>query len=149
MFQNIQGLYYAGNIADDRFDTNSSRYLGEWDKPTLYSNLTNYANLALLSDGEAHPLVCMEALSAGLGLVLSEFATANLDINLPFIDVIPENKIADDQYVSRVLKNNRSQSVLHRDQIKEYSSTLSWDNVVSDLYIPTYNKIISKSGVKL
>ncbi len=149
IFQNIQGLYYAGNIADDRFDASSSRYLGEWDKPTLYSNLTDYANLALLSDGEAHPLVCMEALSAGLGLVLSEFATANLDLNLPFIDVIPEDKITNIQYISKILKDNRSRSVLLRDQIKEYSNTLSWDNVASGLYIPTYNKIISKSEVKL
>lgn len=145
IFQDIGGLYYAGNIADDRFDSSSDRYLGEWDKPTLYRSLTDYANLALLSDGEAHPLVCMEALSAGLGIVLSEFATANLDLDLPFIDVIPEERINDKDYVSKVLEDNRNRSVPIREQIKDYANNFSWDNVVRDLYIPAYNKVISKS----
>lgn len=60
LFQSIDSLWYAGNIADQRFNPNKN-YLGEWDKKTLYSNLTQYGNLILLSDGEAHPLVCMEA----------------------------------------------------------------------------------------
>ncbi|MEC8578098.1 MAG: hypothetical protein VXY41_01675, partial [Pseudomonadota bacterium] len=49
----------AGNIADERFDK-TKNYLGEWSKKYLYENLTHYGNLVLLSDGEAHPLVCME-----------------------------------------------------------------------------------------
>ena len=79
LFQSIASLYYAGNVADNNFNIEKN-YLGEWDKETLYSQLTNYGNLVLLSDGEAHPLVCMEAFVAGLGVVVSEFATANLDI---------------------------------------------------------------------
>ena len=38
-----------------RFDVNI-RYLGEWSKDHLYNNLTEFGNLILLSDGEAHPL---------------------------------------------------------------------------------------------
>ena len=41
-------------------------------------NLTHYGNLVLLSDGEAHPLVCMEAFAAGLGVVVTEWGKANL-----------------------------------------------------------------------
>jgi hypothetical protein len=41
----------------------------------------------LLSDGEAHSLVIMEALAAGLGVVVSEFATANLCLAKEFITV--------------------------------------------------------------
>ena len=64
-------------------------------KPTLYAITTNYANLVLLSDGEADPLVVKEAFNAGLGVVLSECATANLEvINKPFIDIIPNNKLS-------------------------------------------------------
>jgi hypothetical protein len=63
--------------------------------------LTNYGNLVLLSDGEAHSLVLMEALAAGLGIVISEFATANLDLDKEFIDVIPENKINDIEYIEK------------------------------------------------
>jgi hypothetical protein len=58
--------------------------LGEWDKETLYKNLTHYGNLVLLSDGEAHPLVCMEALASGLGVVVCEWGKANLDTTQRF-----------------------------------------------------------------
>ena len=67
LFQSITSLWYAGNIADERFDK-TKNYLGEWSKKYLYENLTHYGNLVLLSDGEAHPLVCMEAFAAGLGV---------------------------------------------------------------------------------
>ena len=80
LFQSVDGLYFAGNNIESRFNTQNPNYLGEWSKEKLYNNLTKYANLVLLSDGEAHPLVCLEAMSAGLGLVLSEWATANLDL---------------------------------------------------------------------
>ena len=56
LFQSINSLWYAGNIADDRFDKGKN-YLGEWSKDRLYNELTEYGNLVLLSDGEAHPLV--------------------------------------------------------------------------------------------
>ncbi len=144
LFQSISNLYFAGNIADNRFNINSSNYLGEWNKKYLYDNLTNYANLALLSDGEAHPLVCMEALAAGLGLVISEYATANLDITKPFIDVIPESKINDINYVSKILKENAEKSILMRNEIKNYSKEFSWKKVIKNIYIPTVQNIIGK-----
>ena len=77
LFQSIDSLWYAGNIADDRFDQ-TKNYLGEWSKETLHNSLTEYGNLVLLSDGEAHPLVCMEAFAAGLGVVVTEWGKANL-----------------------------------------------------------------------
>ena len=60
LFQSIESLWFAGNIADDRFNTKKN-YLGEWSKDKLFNELTEYGNLVLLSDGEAHPLVCMES----------------------------------------------------------------------------------------
>ena len=94
LFQSIDSLWFAGNLADNRFDTDKN-YLGEWSKETLYDELTDYGNLVLLSDGEAHPLVCMEALAAGLGVVVCEWGKANLDLDKEFITVIPEDKIND------------------------------------------------------
>ena len=44
LFQSIDNLWYAGNIADDRFDTNKN-YLGEWSKEYLYEHLTEYGDL--------------------------------------------------------------------------------------------------------
>jgi len=84
-YQSIPNIDFVGNFHDSSFNQNNNNYLGEWDKPTLYKNLTNYANLILLSDGEADPLVVKEALVAGLGVVVSEPAKANLD-NKDFIN---------------------------------------------------------------
>jgi len=119
IFQYLSNLYFAGNIADNRFN-NSSQYLGEWSKEFLYENLTKYGNLVLLSDGEAHPLVCMEAMTAGLGLVISQYATANLDLSKPFIDVITEDKVGNLQYVSNVIESNRQKSISIRKEIVKY-----------------------------
>lgn len=127
VYQDIPNLYFAGNIAEKRFNINNPRYLGEWKKPYLYDNLTDYANLVLLSDGEAHPLVCCEALIAGLGLVVSEYASANLDTSLPFIDVIPAHKLDDIEYITLVIEENRKRSLTLRKQIREYGvQHFSW-----------------------
>lgn len=140
LYQNINSLYFAGNNIDNRFNTQNPNYLGEWSKEHLYNNLTKYANLVLLSDGEAHPLVCLEAMSAGLGLVISEWATANLDLSLPFIDVIPESKINDIDYVENVIKSNRDKSITMRKEIRDYViSSFSWEKIVKDYYIPSIN----------
>ena len=136
LFQSISSLWYAGNIADERFDK-TINYLGEWDKSILYSDLTEYGNLVLLSDGEAHPLVCMEAFSAGLGVVICEWGKANLDQSKEFITVIPENKINDIEYVESVIINNRSKSLTMRKEIKKYGQTnFSWP-IIIDKYLKT------------
>ena len=142
-FQHIPSLYFAGNLADDRFDATSARYLGEWSKEYLYEHLTDYANLALLSDGEAHSLVCLEALSAGLGLVISEPAAANLDLSLPFIDVIPNSKLEDTEYISRVLQQNREISLSMREDIRAYViENFSWENIIKNHYIPAVKSVV-------
>ncbi len=143
LFQNIPSIYYAGNIVDERFNANEN-YLGEWSKEDLYNNLTDYANLILLSDGEAHALVCMEALAAGLGLVISEWATANLDLNKDFITVIPESKIIDLEYISSKIEENRKISLQKRNQIVEYSKQFSWKKQIQNYYIPAVKKVIQK-----
>lgn len=139
-------IYFAGNIADSRFDS-SRQYLGEWSKDVLYKNLTNYANLVLLSDGEAHPLVCMEAMTAGLGLVLSEFATANLDVTKPFISVIPESKMHDVAYVREVIEKNRAVSVPLRNEIRKYAQENFDYPIVVQHFVDTINKIKSTKNV--
>ena len=143
LFQSIKTLWYAGNVADTRFDQ-SKNYLGEWSKHTLYNNLTHYGNLVLLSDGEAHPLVCMEALAAGLGVVVSQWGAANLDISKEFITVIPEDKINDIEYLESRIIENREYSVQHRDEIREYIKQFDWPTVIKDIYVPTIEKIIAK-----
>ena len=147
-FQGISSLYYAGNVVDERFDQ-SKNYLGEWEKQYLYDNLTDYGNLVLLSDGEAHPLVCTEALTAGLGVVVSQYATANLDLSKEFITVIPEDRIGDIEYVEKCIIENREYSVKHRDEIIEYSKQFDWVEVVKNHYVPNMEKIIENTPNKV
>ena len=143
LFQDIASLWYAGNVADHRFDQNKN-YLGEWQKEYLYENLTEYGNLVLLSDGEAHSLVLMEALASGLGIVISEFATANLDLGKEFIDVIPEKKINDLEYIESIITKNREYSISHREEIFEYSKNFEWSNIIENYYLPSVEKLIEK-----
>ena len=141
IFQGIDSLWFAGNIADNRFNPRQN-YLGEWSKDVLYKSLTDYGNLVLLSDGEAHSLVIMEAFAAGLGVVVSEFAQANLDTDKEFITVIPENKIGDLKYIEDAIIKNREYSISHREEIVEYSLQFDWETVLSKYYIPNIEKII-------
>ena len=145
LFQSIDSLWYAGNIADDRFNTKKN-YLGEWSKDRLYNELTDYGNLVLLSDGEAHPLVCMEALVAGLGVVVCEWGKANLDTTKEFITVIPEDKIEDISYVEEQIIKNREYSIAHRDEIREYGEQFDWVKVIEKHYLPNVEKVITQHG---
>ena len=143
IYQDIPDLYFAGNIADERFVRDNPRYLGEMSKKDLYQNLTSFANLALLSDGEAHPLVCTEAMSAGLGIVVSEPASANLDLSLPFIDQVPNNKLDDVDYVSKILKKNRETSIKMRKDIRKYAvNNFDWMHIVENIYLRKIESII-------
>jgi len=142
MFQTIDSLWYVGNNADNRFDT-SKNYLGEWDKKTLHKELTQYGNLVLLSDGEAHPLVCMEALASGLGVVVTEWGRANLDESKEFITIIPENKIKDLEYIEQKIIENREYSLQNRESILEYSKSFDWVQILKNYYIPSVEFIIN------
>ena len=141
LFQSITSLWYAGNIADERFDK-TKNYLGEWNKKYLYENLTHYGNLVLLCDGEAHPLVCMEAFAAGLGVVVTEWGKANLDVDKKFITVISEKHINDIEFLEYEIIKNREYSINHRGEILEYAQKFDWINVIKDIYVPTIEGII-------
>jgi glycosyltransferase involved in cell wall biosynthesis len=131
-------IHFVGNCVDGRFNTNKSNYLGEWTKDYLYANLTEYANLILLSDGEAHPLVCVEAMMAGLGLVINKQSSANLDTTLPFITVISEEEYNNHNILKEKIKQNRIVSLKHREEIRKYAlEKFSWEIIVDN-----YLKII-------
>ena len=136
-------VWFAGNKSSKNFDYGSDRYLGEWTKETLYNSLTDYGNLVLLSDGEADPLVVKEALVAGLGVVVSECAAANLDTSLPFITVIPDTKANISAYVSEAIKANRETAVQLREEIYAYSQNFYWSNLVKKYTKLVRNLIIA------
>jgi glycosyltransferase involved in cell wall biosynthesis len=135
VYQNIPNIDFAGNYQDSPFHTQNNNYLGEWNRDTLYANLTEYANLILLSDGEADPLVVKEALIAGLGVVVSECACANLDLTKPYITVIPNDKLDDLPYVEEEINKNREISLRYREEIRNYAlENFSWKKII-DRYI--------------
>jgi glycosyltransferase involved in cell wall biosynthesis len=139
-YQEISNIDFVGNFFDSSFNISNPNYIGEWDKPTLYSKLTEYANLILLSEGEADPLVVKEALIAGLGVVVSECASANLDKTLDFITVIPNDKLDDIQYINSEIIKNRRNSIQNRVKIREYASAnFAWDKII-DKYVDTICK---------
>ena len=73
-------LDLVGPIGDFKIPENLRyvKYLGVWDKGTVRSRLTDYKTLVLVSEGEADPLVTKEAMAAGLSLIVSADASANL-----------------------------------------------------------------------
>ena len=143
LFQGIESLWFAGNVEDGRFD-GSNNHLGEWRRQDVGTYLTNYGNLVLLSDGEAHPLVCLEAFAAGLGVVISEWSTANLDLDKKFITVIPEDKMLDQSYIEQKLIENREYSINNRDEIRKYGEQFDWVKVLRKYYMPNIGKIIAQ-----
>lgn len=140
LYQSIDNIDFVGNYQDSNFDTTKSNYLGEWSKNVLYNNLSDYANLILLSDGEADSLVVKEALVCGLGIVVSECASANLN-EKEFIDIIPNGKLNDIDYVSNIIECNRQKSLQNREIIRKYGiEKFSWKNIIKQ-----YQLIINKN----
>ena len=131
---------FIGNNTDPNFDTNDPCYYGEQSKQDIMDNLTSYANMVLLSSGEAHPFVCLEAMASGLGLVLSEQSTANLDVDLPFINVIPDTKLDDTDFLRDQIVSNRKTSLTMRKEIRQYCK----DNFDWCAIIQKYKGIIDK-----
>ncbi len=131
-------IHFAGNVVDPNFTKEDGEYIGELSKKEIYSGLTEYANMVLLSEAEAHPVVCIEALAAGLGLVLSERATANLDLDKEFISVVAEDKLSDIVYIKEIIEENKQISLSMRPEIRAYGKeNFDWDNILN-----RYEKII-------
>ena len=133
-YQSIPNIDFVGNFHDSPFNKTQNNYLGEWTKTQIYNNMTEYGNLILLSEGEADPLVVKEALISGLGVVISECSSANLDLSRDFISVIPNDKLNDLNYVSQIISENRKISILKREEIREYALNIFGYNNIIDKY---------------
>lgn len=139
MFQKLGlNVVYVGNPEDNEFDYKSKRYLGTWTYDQVCENLTKFANLVLLSQDELQPLVCLEAMSAGLGLVISEPAAQSLDISKPWISVISEHDIQNIDLINNIIEENKKISISMKKEIREYASTFDWSKIVSS-YISKIN----------
>lgn len=115
LYQNINNIDFIGPNNNKKINN----YKGEWCREDVHKNLGKYANLILLSEGEADPLVVKEALVAGLGVVISNKSGENLE-NKDFIDIIPDNKLKNLKYVEEVITKNREKSLKLREEIRNF-----------------------------
>jgi glycosyltransferase involved in cell wall biosynthesis len=131
-YQSISNIDYVGKyVGGTSFDINKN-YLGEWDHQTKLETVTHYGNMLLLSDGEnGTPLVIKESLICGLGVVISKYASNDLDTSLPFITVIADDEWDDIDFIKEKIEENRIISLKMRDEIREYGvNNFSWENLV-------------------
>lgn len=124
---NLEGIHIVGPGGEGL-----ANYQGAWTRKEVYSKLSDYGNLLLLSEGEADPLVVKEAMMAGLGVVINETSGKNLDRNLDFISIIPNSRLDDIEYIQCVIDNNRKISYQKRDVIRQYAREhFSWPPLIS------------------
>jgi glycosyltransferase involved in cell wall biosynthesis len=104
-------------------------YRGEWTREEMFARLTDYSCLVLFSLAEGHALVVMEAMAAGLSVVVSPACTTNLDTTLPWIHVA-ETEAELQAAVRRAIDENP----LHRAAVRRYAQEhLGWDDRVARL----------------
>ena len=142
MYQGIESIDYVGKDTGATPFYQSKNYLGEWSDDYKREHFTDFASLVLLSDGEnGTPLVVKEAIINGLGVVISKYAAHDLPEGLPFVTVIPDDKLEDIPYVEEKIKENREVSIGMRDEIREFGiDNFSWESLVK-LYAQNVEKL--------
>ncbi len=122
---------FIGPIVDNDFkvDGNYTRYLGTWTREQVHSQLSDYSCLVLASDGEAHPLVVLEAMAAGLSVVVTRSAAANLDRTKPWIKILDRCDEALIEGMAAACRENAA----HREEIRQYAVTnFDWHTVLAN-----------------
>ena len=117
-----------------------SNWKGEWSRDDVYTNLTNYGNMLLLSNGEADPLVIKEAFAAGLGVVINKTSGKNLTEN-DFITIVDDNKMDDLTYIQSVIDQNRNKCLRLREEIRNFALTHYDWSVILQNYVNTINTL--------
>ena len=119
-YHSISSIEFVGGCIDTDFNQQSIYYWGEWPREKIQDSLTKYANLLLISEGEADPLVIKEALIAGLGVVVNKSSAENLDTSKDFITVIEDDRKDDIEYISQILEENKKIARNKRAEIRTY-----------------------------
>jgi len=144
IYQTISSIDFVGKFEPGTpFDQSRPNFKGEWNREDLCRDLTKYANMVLLSDGEnGTSLAIKEALVNGLGVVISRHSASEVDTDKPYVTVIPDDKLEDLDYVEQAVNHNRLYSAAHRNEIREYGmETFSLTKLI-DKYIQNIEKIL-------
>jgi glycosyltransferase involved in cell wall biosynthesis len=137
-YQALPNVHFYGKC-DNAVFTHLPNYKGEKEHGELMQIMREYGSAVLLSSGEnGTPLVIKEALMAGLPVVVNKHSMNDLDETLPFIDIIPDDKLDDLEYIDQVLIESRTKSHL-RDIIRKYAE----ENFAWAVLIRKYADLIS------
>ena len=122
--------------APDFHENGTCHYAGSWSKDEVYNRLTEYSCLVLLSESEAAPLVVLEALAAGLSVVVTESASANLT-NEKFITVITDGS-KNAEFISNAIQSAIDRNDDCRQEIRSYA----FDRFDYSVMVKDYERII-------
>jgi glycosyltransferase involved in cell wall biosynthesis len=134
---------FVGTLDDPNFvEGTTTKYLGVWSLEDVYKRLTEYSCLVLISSGEVAPLVVLEAMAAGLCLVVSESASANLAVKdkvLPdniLTNPTPENQQIVCETIAALIDKNqsyRSEIVAYAQATFDFSNTIyNYDRIINE-----------------
>jgi glycosyltransferase involved in cell wall biosynthesis len=130
-----------GPRGSDFLTNETSNWLGVWDKPTLYERLGEYSCLVLISGSEAAPKVVLEALAAGLSVVITEACRANLT-DEEFITVIPDDETRPD-VIAHAIQSAIDNNPPLRATIREYAFQRFDYSVVVPEYVQLIEEYLS------
>lgn len=120
-------------------------FLGPWSRDQVTRDLTQYACMVLISDGEAHAGVLLEAMAAGLSLVVSPESSHNLDIDRPWLHVVDRDKPGE---VADAIERAVAENPRYRQDIRRYcEATFDW-SVIGPRYVRIIEEIVAASKGK-
>ena len=91
------------------------------------------------------PLVVKEALVCGLGVVVSESVAVELDLSKPFITVIKESDINNEEIIKQALEKNKKESVYRRSEIRKYGiSNFDLSSILINQYLKKLEQLLIK-----
>jgi len=128
---------------DDESDPGNGKnvvYRGPWTRREVETRLTEYASLVLLSDGEAHALVVLEAMAAGLSLIVSREASHNLDPSLPWVHIVDRDRPDE---IAAAIESATRDNAHYRAEIRRYcEATFDW-SVLGPGYVTLAQQVIA------
>jgi glycosyltransferase involved in cell wall biosynthesis len=120
------------------------RWLGEWDRTTLHERLGEYACLVLISQSEGCiPKAVLEALAAGLSLVVSPACAGNLDKE-PFVTVVPEETSAEE--LVKAIEAAAALNEKYRATIRAFARDRFDYEAGTDRYLRAVSEVLQATG---
>ena len=124
--------------AVDISDVLQNHMFGEWDRDTMHKRLCEYSCLILMSRSERQPLAVVEALAAGIPVVVSPDAAWNLDHSKPYIFVVD----SDSELVPAVAKAIAIRNQM-TEEIRRYAVETFDYEIMVDKYLAQVDEWIS------